>query len=101
MERLDKVLSSGGIFTRSECKKAVLKGRIQVNGKRVKSPDEKVDASVDEIIVDGERITINKFVYIMLNKPVGYVTTVSDDPKVLSGRGCFLRADSIKTRWGL
>lgn len=74
MERLDKVLSSGGIFTRSECKKAVLKGRIQVNGKRVKSPDEKVDASVDEIIVDGERITINKFVYIMLNKPQGVVS---------------------------
>ena len=60
MERLDKVLSSGGIFTRSECKKAVLKGRIQVNGKRVKSPDEKVDASVDEITVDGERVTINR-----------------------------------------
>lgn len=62
-------------FSRAQsAKKRMLKGRIQVNGKRVKSPYERVDASVDEIIVDGERVTINKFVYIMLNKPQGVVS---------------------------
>lgn len=74
MERIDKVLSTGGVFSRSECKKAVKARRIKLNGKLVKSADEKVDVCVDEITVDDKKVTISKFVYVMLNKPQGVVS---------------------------
>lgn len=79
MERLDKVLSSGGIFTRSKCKKAVKSRRIKVNGITVKYPDEKIDPDKDEIVLDGEKISVNKFVYIMLNKPQGVVSASENE----------------------
>lgn len=74
MERLDKVLSSGGVFSRSVCKKAVKERRIKVNGITVKSADQKIDVTADEITVDDKRVTVSKFVYIMLNKPQGVVS---------------------------
>ena len=59
----------------------IAEGRVSVNGKIVKELGTRVDPSKDAILLDGEPITAGapaKFVYIMLNKPVGFVSTVSD-----------------------
>lgn len=78
LERLDKVFSSCGISTRSECQTLIKRGRVTVNGERVKTPSLKVDTSVDIIALDGEVLTLKKFVYIMLNKPLGVVSSTDE-----------------------
>ncbi len=78
MERLDKLFSSCAIMTRSECQTAIKSKRVTVNGSVVTSPSLKVDASVDEILLDGKKPNFKKFVYIMLNKPSGVVSATED-----------------------
>ena len=78
MERIDKIFSSAGIFTRTECKKAIKDGRITLNGKVVKNSNEKADISCDEVLLDGKKPNLNKFVYVMLNKPQGVVSATED-----------------------
>ena len=78
LERLDKVFSSCGISTRSECLSLIKKGKVTVNGERVKTPSLKVDTNVDIIALDGEVLTLKKFVYIMLNKPLGVVSSTDE-----------------------
>ena len=78
IERLDKVFSSCGISTRSECQTLIKKGKVAVNGERVKSPSLKVDIEKDEILLNGEKLSLKKFVYIMLNKPLGVVSSTDD-----------------------
>jgi 23S rRNA pseudouridine2605 synthase len=56
-------------------------GRVSVNGKKITTPGSKVDPENDDVRVDGQKISLAappKLVYIMLNKPLGYVSTVSD-----------------------
>ncbi len=79
MERLDKIIASQGIYSRSEVKKLVKAGLVTLNGEKVKSADVKVDAEKDNITVDGENISYKKHIYIMLNKPQG-VVSATDDP---------------------
>ena len=77
--RLQKFLAQAGVASRRAAEQYITDGRVSVNGKVVTELGTKV-SDRDEICVDGERIkTESKKVYIMLNKPVGYVTTVSDD----------------------
>lgn len=78
MERLDKIISSQGKYSRSEVKKLVKAGLVSVNGKAVKSSDLKCDVQSDEIIVDGERLNYKKHLYIMLNKPKGVISATED-----------------------
>ncbi len=78
LERLDKVFSSCGVSTRSECLALIKKGKVVVNGERVKSPSLKVDIQRDEILLNGEKLTLKKFVYIMLNKPLGVVSSTDE-----------------------
>ncbi len=78
LERLDKVFSSCGISTRSECQTLIKRGKVAVNGERVKSPSQKVDVNADEITLNGEKLTLKKFVYIMLNKPLGVVSSTDE-----------------------
>ncbi len=77
--RIDKIFSESHLLTRSEAKAAARKGRIAVNGKTIKSAEEKAD-DVDVITLDGSPITRRRFFYIMMNKPRGYVCS-TDDPK--------------------
>lgn len=83
--RLDRFVSNQ-IFeiSRSEVKLLCKKGRITVNGKPSKA-DMKIDAERDIVSVDGERVEYKEHVYIMLNKPKGYVcsTKDGDSPTVL------------------
>jgi 16S rRNA pseudouridine516 synthase len=67
------------IGTRSQVKGFVRQGLVTVNGVTVKSPDVKVDENTDEIFFRGERLLYRKFVYYMMNKPVGVVSATKDN----------------------
>ena len=78
LERIDKAFSSCGISSRSECQMLIKKGKVTVNGERVKSPSLKVDTQKDDIRLNGEKLTFKKYVYIMLNKPLGVVSSTDE-----------------------
>src|SRR5881396_3880279 len=79
MERLQKILSQAGIASRRASEQLMLDGRVTVNGTTVRELGTKADASRDDIRVDGSRIKVVKQrLYLLLNKPEGYVSTRSD-----------------------
>lgn len=78
-ERLQKILSQSGFCSRRKAEEYLTAGRIAVNGKTATLGD-KADAAQDRITVDGAPITPHEEkVYLMLNKPRGYITTLSDE----------------------
>jgi len=77
MERLDRILSHKLNITRSEAKALIKKGSVTVNGALAFSGDMKCSES-DKIIADGKKINSSEFVYIMLNKPKGFVSATED-----------------------
>ena len=78
-ERLQKILSARGITSRRKAEELLKAGRVSING-RVATLGESADPDVDHILVDGKELpSTEKAVYIMLNKPRGYVTTLSDE----------------------
>lgn len=79
MERLQKVMAHAGIASRRKAEQLILEGRVKVNGETVRELGRKVSPE-DFIEVDGKPIREEKKVYILLNKPVGYISTV-DDPR--------------------
>lgn len=81
--RLDKYLSEAGVSTRSESAKAVRAGAVFVNGQRVKSPSVHIDENSDEVFFRGKKVLWKKNVYIMLNKPAGYVSSTDDNGKTV------------------
>lgn len=79
MERLNKFIASCGICSRRKADELIQSGRIKVNGEVVKDLGVKVSLE-DKVELDGKTISKEeKKVYLMLNKPVGYVTTASDE----------------------
>jgi 23S rRNA pseudouridine2605 synthase len=79
MERLQKILSSAGICSRRAAETMLAEGRITVNGVKA-SVGDKADLQSDEILVDGQPLVgASVKTYLMLNKPRGYVTTLSDE----------------------
>lgn len=78
-ERLQKILSGRGICSRRRAEEWIQAGRVTCNG-AVAHLGDCADPEVDDIRVDGKQLpAANEFVYIMLNKPRGYVTTLSDE----------------------
>ena len=77
-QRIDKVLSNLGYGSRSELKKICKNGLVKVNGKVINNPGVQVDVENDEIIFDGEKVTYKEFIYLMLNKPDGYISATFD-----------------------
>ena len=78
-ERLQKYLANNGIAARRKCEEYILEGRVKVNGKVVKELGTKVNPEKDIIEFDGNIVEkVEKKVYILLNKPIGYVTTAKD-----------------------
>lgn len=75
--RLDKFLCDCGLGTRSEVKNLIKKSKVLVNNSVSKDPGLHV-SEVDEVIVNGERISYSKYTYIILNKPGGVVTARED-----------------------
>ncbi len=84
--RLDKMLSECGVASRSESAKAARAGKITVNGLPVKKADHKVDPEQDIVVYCGKPVRYSRFVYLLLNKPDGYVSATEDgrDPVVTS-----------------
>lgn len=78
-ERLQKIIAAAGIASRRAAEQLILDGHVRVNGKVVTELGSRADAAKDHIKVSGKLINPRQpHVYIMLNKPAGYVTTVSD-----------------------
>lgn len=77
--RLQKFLASAGICSRRKAEEYILEGKVKVNGEIIYELGMKIDPAKDEIIFDGRAVKLeNNKVYILLNKPIGYVTTVKE-----------------------
>lgn len=78
-ERLQKLLSAAGVCSRRAAEEYIMAGRITVNGKRPEL-GQRADPERDAILVDGKPLRAKEeHVYLLLNKPRGYVTTLSDE----------------------
>lgn len=79
MERLQKFLANAGVDSRRKCEELITGGKVKVNGKVVTELGTKIEPEKDVIEYNGQVIKENeKKVYILLNKPIGYVTTSHD-----------------------
>lgn len=78
MERLQKILAQAGIASRRKCEELIKEGRVTVDGKVITEQGFKVDPGNSIITFDGLPLVQEESVYILLNKPTGYVTTLSD-----------------------
>ena len=78
--RLQKFLADNGIASRRKCEELILQGRVRVNGMQINVLGTKIDPNKDIIEYNGKRIENSKkeYTYILLNKPIDYVTTVKD-----------------------
>lgn len=75
-ERLQKYLAECGIASRRKCEEYILQGKVQVNGKTITELGVKVNLEKDKITFEGKNVKQEeRKVYILLNKPIGYVTT--------------------------
>ena len=82
VERLQKIIAAAGIASRRKAEELITSGRVVVNGQVVNELGSKADPEQDHIRVDGKLLQgAERFIYVALNKPKGYVTTVSDEKK--------------------
>ena len=97
MERIDKLLSSTGRWSRKEAKELVRQGRVLADGRAVLEPEEKLDPAA-RLTVDGQAVDCSPFVYVMLHKPAGLLSATEDSrqptvldllPPELKKRGLF------------
>ena len=97
LERLDKLLTASGHYSRSEAKTAIARGRVTVDGFPVTKPEAKVSRKA-LVVADGRELDTAEFVYYMMNKPAGYISATEDErlpavtgllPKELQKRGLF------------
>lgn len=80
-QRIQKVLSDQGVCSRRAAEQLIQAGRVKVNGHPVKLGD-KMDPDYDKVSVDGKNIRVvrkRQYIYLMLHKPRGYITTASDE----------------------
>lgn len=84
-QRIDKILSNLGYGSRAELKVYCKKGMIKVNDKIISNPGTQVDTDIDKIEFNNEIVKYREFIYIMMNKPDGYLSATFDkrDPIVL------------------
>lgn len=77
--RLQKYMADHGIASRRKCEEYILQGKVKVNGKIQSTLGIKIDPQTDKVEFNNKLITNEQeYVYILINKPIGYVTTVSD-----------------------
>lgn len=74
MERIDKIISEHTPYTRKEIKKLISQKAVYVNGEVVKKPECKFDETDISIRINGEEIEIKKHIFLLLNKPKGYIS---------------------------
>ena len=78
MDGLDKILSATGHWSRKEIKDMVRQGRVLVDGRPVKKPEDKYDPATVSIQVDGQNVDCAPFVYVMMHKPAGLLSATED-----------------------
>lgn len=78
MERIDKIIASQGLYSRSDVKYLVAKRRVAIDGEVVSSASQKADAEKSCITIDGKTLHVKKQIYLMLHKPMGYVSATED-----------------------
>lgn len=85
MERIDKLLSATGRWSRREVRELVRQGRVLADGRTVQKPEEKADPETVRLTVDGGAVDCSPFVYVMLHKPAGLLSATEDknQPTVL------------------
>lgn len=94
-ERLQKYLAKCGVASRRKCEEYILQGKVQVNGKTVTELGTKINPQKDKIKFENKEIQKEKKnIYILLNKPIGYVTTADDQ----FGRDTVLDLVKVKER---
>jgi len=76
--RLNKFIAHAGLCSRREADTYIGDGKVQVNGKVIKEMGFKVRRK-DDVVVDGQKISLEPFVYLLLNKPKNTITTTDDD----------------------
>jgi 23S rRNA pseudouridine2605 synthase len=77
-QRLQKLIAGAGIASRRKAEELITAGRVTVNGEVKTELGSKADSAVDDIRVDGKPLRAEEPVYVLLHKPKGYVTTVTD-----------------------
>ena len=77
--RLDRLLANSGFGSRKNVKSHIRKGRILVDGQRVKDPGYIIDWDKSTVTIDGLPVTYKEFHYLMLNKPQGVVSATKDN----------------------
>jgi len=77
-ERLQKYMARAGIASRRHAEDMIKAGRVKVNGVTIKELGTKINPDSDTVTVDNKRARVERNVYIILNKPAGYVTTLKD-----------------------
>lgn len=78
MKRLDNVLVNSGFGSRREVQKIIRQKKVKVNGEIINRPSVHVDVLRDEVYVLNQKVDYKDFVYLMLNKPAGFVSAVQD-----------------------
>lgn len=110
MERIDKIIASQGLYSRSDVKYMVNRKRITIDGKVVTSASQKADVDKNVIMLDGKPFQVKKQIYLMLHKPKGYVSATEDKkqqtvlelvPPELKGRDLFPAGRLDKDTTGL
>lgn len=91
MIRLDKYLADMGCGTRQEVKKLIRSGQVSVDGAVVKKPETRVEQTVQEVCLNGEKVGYESFEYYMLNKPAGVISATED-------KSCQTVVDLIKEK---
>ena len=82
--RVDKMIGNANLDTRRNIKRNAKKGGLIINGELVKDTSTQVDPNVDEVFYMGEYVDYFENIYIMMNKPAGYVSaTIDEDPTVI------------------
>lgn len=79
VERLQKILSNAGVASRRHAEELILAGRVSVNGVVADTLGARADPERDEVMVDGVPVLKGRYRYFALNKPQGFITTVSDE----------------------
>lgn len=78
LERLQKILARAGVASRRKAEELIVQGRVRVNGRIVRELGTRADLEKDKVEVDGRRVVPEKPVYLLLHKPRGVVSTLSD-----------------------
>ncbi len=78
LKTLERVLSKAGLGSRTEARKWIADGRVQVNGKPVRNPDQWIDMERDRVAFDGKPVRAAEKLYLLLYKPKGYITSYGD-----------------------